>query len=69
MKERALLIGGQLRISSRRGEGTRVELTIGPGLVDQTAGEQRPEDLEEWRRVTGPRRESADTSPLSGVTP
>ena len=67
MKERALLIGGQLRISARRGEGTRVELTIGHGLVDQTAGEQRPEDLEEWRRVSGPRRESADTSPLSGV--
>ncbi len=68
MKERALLIGGRLRISSRHGEGTRVELTIGHGLVDQTAGEQRPEDLEEWRRVTGSRRESADTSPLSGVT-
>ncbi len=67
MKERALLIGGQLKISSRRGRGTRVQLTIGPGLVDETAGEQRPEDLEEWRRTAGPRRESADTSPLSGV--
>ena len=29
MRERALLIGGQLSLASGRNEGTRVELTIG----------------------------------------
>ena len=29
MRERALLIGGRLSLRSGRGEGTRVELTIG----------------------------------------
>jgi hypothetical protein len=67
MRERALLIGGQLKISSRRMEGTRVQLTIGSGLAQVTAGEQRPEDLDQWRRSSGSRRKSADTSPLSGV--
>jgi two-component system sensor histidine kinase UhpB len=67
MRERALLIGGRLKISSRRGEGTRVQLTIGPNQAGELASELRPEDLEEWRRASTPQRQSADTSPMSGV--
>ena len=67
MRERALLIGGHLEISSRRGQGTRVQLTIGPGareLQSNGAGAGAPEEV---RPVHTLPRRSADTSPLSSV--
>jgi two-component system sensor histidine kinase UhpB len=67
MRERALLIGGELKISSRRGEGTRVQLMIGAGRAGEAVVDHSPEIVEEWRRLTGSREKSADTSPMSGV--
>jgi two-component system sensor histidine kinase UhpB len=66
MRERALLIGGQLEISSRRGQGTRVELTIGAGRGDELPGNGAPEH-EDWQPLAGSGQRSADTSPLSGA--
>jgi two-component system sensor histidine kinase UhpB len=64
MKERALLIGGHLEISSRRGQGTRVQLTIGPGR-DEIAMALREPEPEEFPGFDSRARRSADTSPQS----
>jgi two-component system sensor histidine kinase UhpB len=66
MRERALLIGGQLKISSRRGQGTRVQLMIGKGRDEQTGAGYGNWTPEEVSGSPEPRR-SADTSPLTGV--
>jgi two-component system sensor histidine kinase UhpB len=60
MRERALLIGGRLEISSRPREGTRVQLTIGLGHVEDLARTELPS---QWEPV-GAERLSDDTSPL-----
>lgn len=65
MKERALLIGGHLDISSRRGQGTRVQLTIGLGREQSPEGRRRDWTPDEGLEQSG--RRSADTSPLSAV--
>ena len=44
MRERALLVGGQLSIWSGRAEGTRVELTIGMRAHDAHPRSRRPRD-------------------------
>ncbi len=67
MRERALLIGGQLKISSRRMEGTRVQLMIGPGRAGDEGPEYGPEAVAESGRLAASRRQSSDTSPMSGV--
>ena len=67
MKERALLIGGLLEISSRRGQGTRVQLIMGAGRAEEPTPNRRdwsPDDLPGFSESS---RRSADTSPLTGV--
>jgi len=60
MRERALLIGGHLEISSNVPRGTRVQLTIGAGQHGTLALVDRPS---EWEPV-GDERFSDDTSPM-----
>jgi two-component system sensor histidine kinase UhpB len=68
MRERALLIGGQLEISSRRRQGTRVQLTIGAGRGEGSGGMPRDWNPDEAPGLRISPRQSADTSPLSGAT-
>ena len=60
MRERALLIGGQLEITPNHPRGTRVQLTIGAGQSQALALVDRPA---EWEPV-GDERFSDDTSPM-----
>ncbi len=60
MRERALLIGGQLDITSDPGRGTRVQLTIGAGHQENLAPVDMPR---EWQPA-GDERFSDDTSPM-----
>jgi two-component system, NarL family, sensor histidine kinase UhpB len=60
MRERALLIGGHLDISSHPGQGTRVQLTIGPEPAQSLVMLERPPD---WEPVAD-ERFSDDTSPM-----
>jgi hypothetical protein len=65
MKERALLIGGHLKISSRRGHGTRVQLTIGPSREELPVTDTTLDELGELPVFDLRPRRSADTSPQS----
>jgi two-component system sensor histidine kinase UhpB len=65
MRERALLIGGHLEISSRPRQGTRVQLTIGSRRAPEVS-EAGAELVPGYEPLPGPER-SADTSPMSGA--